>query len=93
MEILAIPAKKEKPAISTNCRLYQLFPRFRETLYCIVAEREGFEPPDLLQSIVFKTIAIDHSAISPEYRPYRRFQWCKYIKILDSDKIFFSKNS
>ena len=30
-----------------------------------LAEREGFEPPDLLQSIVFKTIAIDHSAISP----------------------------
>ncbi len=29
------------------------------------AEREGFEPPDLLQSIVFKTTAIDHSAISP----------------------------
>ena len=29
------------------------------------AEREGFEPPDLLQSTVFKTAAIDHSAISP----------------------------
>ena len=29
------------------------------------AEKEGFEPPDLLQSIVFKTTAIDHSAISP----------------------------
>ncbi|HQX04689.1 MAG TPA: hypothetical protein PKZ44_11295, partial [Flavobacterium sp.] len=26
---------------------------------------EGFEPPDLLQSTVFKTAAIDHSAISP----------------------------
>ncbi len=31
----------------------------------IFAEREGFEPPDLLQSTVFKTAAIDHSAISP----------------------------
>ncbi|MEN9685478.1 MAG: hypothetical protein RLZZ28_1264 [Bacteroidota bacterium] len=30
-----------------------------------VAEREGFEPPDLLQSTVFKTAAIDRSAISP----------------------------
>ncbi len=29
------------------------------------AEKEGFEPPDLLQSTVFKTAAIDHSAISP----------------------------
>jgi hypothetical protein len=30
------------------------------------AEKEGFEPPDLLQSIVFKTTAFDRSAISPE---------------------------
>ena len=30
------------------------------------AEREGFEPPEALTSTVFKTAAIDHSAISPE---------------------------
>ena len=30
------------------------------------AEKEGFEPPDLLQSAVFKTAAIDHSATSLE---------------------------
>ena len=29
-------------------------------------EREGFEPPDLLQSTVFKTAAFDRSAISLE---------------------------
>jgi hypothetical protein len=29
------------------------------------AEREGFEPPNLLQLTVFKTAAFDHSAISP----------------------------
>jgi hypothetical protein len=29
------------------------------------AEKEGFEPPDLLQSTVFKTAAFDRSAISP----------------------------
>ena len=29
-----------------------------------LVEREGFEPPDLLQSAVFKTAALDHSAIS-----------------------------
>ena len=34
-------------------------------LLCYFAEKEGFEPPDLLQSTVFKTAAIDHSAISP----------------------------
>ncbi len=30
------------------------------------AESEGFEPPDLLQSTVFKTAAFDHSASFPE---------------------------
>ena len=30
-----------------------------------IAEREGFEPPEVLPSTVFKTVAIDHSAISP----------------------------
>ena len=30
------------------------------------AEREGFEPPEPLSSTVFKTAAIDHSAISPK---------------------------
>ena len=29
------------------------------------AEREGFEPPVLLQTTVFKTAALDRSAISP----------------------------
>ncbi len=36
------------------------------TFWCVLlAEREGFEPPDLLQSTVFKTAAFDRSAISP----------------------------
>ena len=30
-----------------------------------IAEREGFEPPEPLSSTVFKTAAIDHSAIFP----------------------------
>ena len=30
-----------------------------------LAEREGFEPPVPLSTAVFKTAAIDHSAISP----------------------------
>ena len=33
-----------------------------------LAEEEGFEPPDLLQSTVFKTAAIDHSAILPRQK-------------------------
>ena len=32
------------------------------------AEEEGFEPPDLLQSTVFKTAAFDHSASSPRQK-------------------------
>ena len=32
------------------------------------AEREGFEPPDLLQTLVFKTSALNRSAISPVMR-------------------------
>ncbi len=32
-----------------------------------MAESEGFEPPDLLQSTVFKTAAFDRSASSPIY--------------------------
>ena len=34
-------------------------------IYTLSAEREGFEPPEPLSSTVFKTAAIDHSAISP----------------------------
>ncbi len=30
------------------------------------AEEEGFEPPEVLPSTVFKTAAIDHSAIPPQ---------------------------
>ena len=37
---------------------------FLRILY--LAEREGFEPPVPLSTTVFKTAAIDHSAISPK---------------------------
>ena len=33
--------------------------------FLLMAEREGFEPPDPCGSTVFKTAAIDHSATSP----------------------------
>ena len=42
---------------------YLLQPLRRLCLY--VAEREGFEPPEPFGSMVFKTTAFDHSAISP----------------------------
>ena len=34
-------------------------------LYKGFAEKEGFEPPEVWPSTVFKTAAFDHSAISP----------------------------
>ncbi len=42
-----------------------MFTAFLYVLVSNLAESEGFEPPDLLQSTVFKTAAIDHSANSP----------------------------
>src|SRR5690606_6892989 len=39
-------------------------PDFRRALFGL-AEREGFEPPEVLPSTVFKTAAFDHSATSP----------------------------
>jgi hypothetical protein len=40
---------------------------FRPGQQICFAEREGFEPPDLLQSTVFKTAALNRSATSPWY--------------------------
>jgi hypothetical protein len=45
--------------------LLKFIPLLRGLPTYFVAEREGFEPPDLLQSSVFKTDAINRSAISP----------------------------
>ena len=52
------------------------------------AEEQGFEPRDLLQSTVFKTAAIDHSAIPP-VKMISHFQWCKYKKLFYTDQINF----
>ena len=43
-----------------NCKKCVCFLQFG-----FFAEREGFEPPVPLSTSVFKTDAIDHSAISP----------------------------
>ena len=37
-------------------------------LFNLLAEREGFEPPVPLGTVVFKTTVIDHSTISPVLR-------------------------
>ena len=38
----------------------------------VIAENEGFEPPEVLPSTVFKTAAFDHSANSPVVCVWRR---------------------
>ena len=46
------------------------------------AEREGFEPPVPLSTVVFKTTVIDHSTISPNARlPRKRVQ--RYTLLLN----------
>ncbi len=52
--------KKRKPnRLPLSVLRYCSFPSFP------LAEREGFEPPEPLGSTVFKTAALDHSAIFP----------------------------
>ncbi len=41
---------------------------YRPSGFIDFAEREGFEPPVPLSTTVFKTVAIDHSAISPKIK-------------------------
>ena len=56
-----MPLQLISPVMITG--LKQKYRRYYALRYSAV--REGFEPPDLLQSTVFKTAAFDHSAISP----------------------------
>ena len=63
--LMAFPidrSHKKSPTIFWYCRTCLAFVAFCLRLS---AEREGFEPPEPLSSTVFKTAAIDHSAISP----------------------------
>ena len=45
---------------------------------CFIAEREGFEPPEPLGSTVFKTAAIDRSAIFPATKVAPYFHFTKF---------------
>lgn len=58
----------------------------------LFAEEEGFEPPDLLQSTVFKTAAIDHSAIPPSVaHSFFPECGCKYSNLFYVSKNYFNK--
>ena len=62
--------------------LYTKNEPYRTRSSCCVAEREGFEPPEPLSSTVFKTAAIDHSAISPRNRLQKYCFFFKYTNFL-----------
>ena len=68
---------------------FSLFVNFKKSLFKLSAEKEGFEPPDLLQSTVFKTAAFDRSAISPVCR-YRFVIASANIVRFSDYKNFFS---
>ncbi len=58
-----------------------------------MAEKEGFEPPDLLQSTVFKTAALDRSAISPLQKYYFIFIYKFFSKIYSAIFVIHQLNS
>ncbi len=64
--------------IKTNKR-NRLKEKHRRLTGVKVAEREGFEPPEPLGSTVFKTAAIDHSAISPGATKVELFLFLKNL--------------
>ncbi len=61
-----------------------LFLKFPLKLH--LAEEEGFEPPDLLQSTVFKTAAFDRSAIPPVRRNHFLIAAAKVRCFFDLEK-------
>ena len=54
----------------------------------VMAESEGFEPPDLLQSTVFKTAAFDHSASSPVLFLELSFDLVTFVRPRGSNRRF-----
>ena len=53
--------------LDIKCRMYFILKKERLSIFIesLFAEKEGFEPPEVLPSTVFKTAAFDHSATSP----------------------------
>jgi hypothetical protein len=59
---------RNKKKMRMNLEFVEIHSHSPTHSHSVPAEEEGFEPPDLLQSTVFKTVAIDHSAILPGQR-------------------------
>ena len=83
-------AKSLKPSLTRSCffvepkslkQAWRPSPTKKSQMSCRpsgfndFAEREGFEPPNPCRSTVFKTAAIDHSAIFPKKHLCMRAAW------------------
>ena len=56
-------------------------PKPRVRFRFLLAEREGFEPPEAFTSTVFKTAAFDRSAISPKICSQKIFCYAKSFSV------------
>ena len=63
-----------------------------DILFIYLAEREGFEPPVPFSTSVFKTDAIDHSAIFPQKRVQKYCFFLKYANYLIQKCIILRKS-
>lgn len=64
--------------------------KFSINTECVLAEREGFEPPEPFSSTVFKTAVIDHSTTSPVLSSLQKYFLkgsAKIVKILFRPKV------
>ena len=72
------PNNKSQTLPQTNLGRVQLLSFALRAVWFSFAEKEGFEPPEACTSTVFKTAAIDHSAISP----LQKYNFLDYLKML-----------
>ena len=86
---------KKNPANHSIAGFFALFGLFLKTLKILFflcfrafAEKEGFEPPDLLQSTVFKTAAFDRSAISPVCHYHLLIASANIVRFFDYKNFF-----
>ena len=72
--------------IGISNRLYPPFLQLKDTSQSTYEESEGFEPPDLLQSIVFKTTSFDRSDNSPYIINIIRKSYISQSHVLESNQ-------
>jgi hypothetical protein len=74
--------------IGVSNRLYPPFLQLKDTFQSTYEESEGFEPPALLQAVVFKTTSIDHSDNSPYTINIIRKSYISYLHVLKDSNLY-----